>query len=54
MYARLVSSWISVLSLGVVLIGVFFVLGYGLILLPMIVIGLALLIGALLYHFDGE
>jgi hypothetical protein len=54
MFARSVYAWFPVLALGFLLIGVFFVLGYGLILLPMVVIAISLMIGAALYHFGGE
>jgi hypothetical protein len=54
MLTRPIFLWSAILVSGFLLLSVFFVLGYGLILLPMLVIGLALMLGAVFYHFWGE
>jgi hypothetical protein len=54
MLSRPVSVWSTLLAVGAVVLGVFIVLGYGLVLLPMLLLGAALLGGAALYRMWGE
>lgn len=49
-----VSPWLPVIVLGVVLLSVFLVLGYGLIGFALLFLLLAMAGGALLYWKDGE
>ncbi len=54
MLSRPVSIWSSLFGVGAVVLGVFIVIGYGVVLLPMLLLGAALVGGAALYRMWGE
>ncbi len=54
MVTRPVVQWATILSSGFVLLSIIFVLGYGMVALPLLLLFVAMAGGALLYWVDGE
>ncbi len=54
MVTRPLVQWASIVMGGVVLLSVVFVLGYGLVALPLLFLLIAMIGGAVLYWWDGE
>lgn len=54
MVTRPIVQWAAIVSGGLVLLAIIFVLGYGMVALPILLLLLAMAGGALLYWIDGE